>query len=422
MKSNTERNITISVILPVYHVKPWIGECIRSLKQQRLEGLEFIVVDDCGSDNSMAAVEKWAEQDSRVRILRNEKNMGPGPSRNRGIDAARGEYLSFIDPDDWVSGDFYELLYAKAKETGCDIVKALRVSVTESGSHDISPETHGADGYNKKIWERNDLPLYCCFRTGHHSAIYKSSLFLDGEVRYGETRVGEDSTFLLKVCSRTESIITVDRAVYYYRLREGAATGSYSFKRSEAQLSSLEERIGFLKTTNPPDHLDHLVYYYKNVFHYYLTCYYYAIKEDRVPEADNAAFIQKIRTAVLNTGVSSALLQALPELDVLLRFGYAIPPDGRRGSEADLTPLTEWTGFFTDCRGALKKEYYQRYAIVFLRLIALSVRLRSSDPAAAKTLAGASLDLLHRLNAADRAKVLLYLPSSLAASIIGRLR
>ena len=96
----------VSVILPVYNVAPYLGRCIESLQAQTLADLEFIFVDDCSTDGSMESVEAWAEKDSRVRILRNEKNIGPGPSRNRGIEEARGEHLSFVDPDDYIAPDF----------------------------------------------------------------------------------------------------------------------------------------------------------------------------------------------------------------------------------------------------------------------------------------------------------------------------
>ena len=104
----------ISVILPVYNVEPYIGACIESLKRQSFRDLEFIFVDDCSTDNSVAVIEDFARTDPRVRIIRNTENLGSGPTRNRGIEAAKGEYLSFIDPDDWIAPDFYERLYAKA--------------------------------------------------------------------------------------------------------------------------------------------------------------------------------------------------------------------------------------------------------------------------------------------------------------------
>ena len=121
----------ISVVIPVYNGEKYISHLIDSLKAQTFTDLEFIFVDDLGEDNSMSFVHEWASTDSRVRILRNEKNLGEGGSRNRGIEASRGIYINTIDPDDWVAEDFYELLYAKAVETSADIVKGTRVMIDE---------------------------------------------------------------------------------------------------------------------------------------------------------------------------------------------------------------------------------------------------------------------------------------------------
>ena len=94
METIDKNKTTVSVILPVYNVEPWIGDCIESLKKQKLLGLEFIFVDDCGTDNSMRAVEAWAAEDARVHIIRNPQNLGAGPSRNAGIETVRGILLN----------------------------------------------------------------------------------------------------------------------------------------------------------------------------------------------------------------------------------------------------------------------------------------------------------------------------------------
>ena len=102
------------------------------MRSQTLANIELIFVDDRGDDGSMEVVGRHAAADDLIRILRNPENLGAGPSRNAGIEAARGEYLSFIDPDDFVAPDFLQLLYEKAAETGADIVKGSR-SILKDG-------------------------------------------------------------------------------------------------------------------------------------------------------------------------------------------------------------------------------------------------------------------------------------------------
>ena len=117
-KIGRSRSAAISVIIPVYNAAPYIGDCIKSFKAQTFTDLEFIFVDDNSSDNSLEIIEAYAKEDPRVLILRSHERRYAGFSRNRGIETANGEYLSFIDPDDWISGDFYRLRYQAAKSEG----------------------------------------------------------------------------------------------------------------------------------------------------------------------------------------------------------------------------------------------------------------------------------------------------------------
>ena len=115
----------ISIVIPVYKVEDYIAKCIESLQKQTLKEFEMIFIDDCGGDGSIAIAEKYAKEDPRIKILYNEENMGAGKSRNRGIDAATGEFIAFVDPDDWVDDNFYEVLYTRAKSGNYDIVKQI---------------------------------------------------------------------------------------------------------------------------------------------------------------------------------------------------------------------------------------------------------------------------------------------------------
>ena len=244
--TETEYKPKVSAILPVYNVEDYIGHCIESLQAQTLADLEFIFVDDCSTDGSMATVEAWAAKDERVHILQNEQNLGAGPSRNRGIEVARGEYLSFIDPDDYVSPNFYDLLYKAAiADGGHDITKGLRVEVDASGKESRAK----GNEVNARILEKaNRLPLYRRFTGGHWTAIYHRHLFEDGSIRYGTARKSEDSTFLLRVCSYTEDIVVEPRAEYHYlKERPDSAIHQVSVQKFYNELDGLKESIEFLK-------------------------------------------------------------------------------------------------------------------------------------------------------------------------------
>ena len=110
----------ISVILPCYNVAPWVDRCLFSVTNQSLTDMEIICIDDKSTDNTLEILKLCAKNDLRIRILENDENMGVGYSRNRGIDAAQGEFVGFVDPDDWIDSDFYEKLITKSLEADKD--------------------------------------------------------------------------------------------------------------------------------------------------------------------------------------------------------------------------------------------------------------------------------------------------------------
>ena len=127
-------HIKVSVILPVCNPGSGIERCIRSLREQTLREIEMIFVDDCGTDGTMEKIHAAANEDSRIRIIHNEQNSGPVFSRNAGIEAARGEYLQFTDPDDFMDADYLEELYRYACEGKLDLVKGKFVHELADGS------------------------------------------------------------------------------------------------------------------------------------------------------------------------------------------------------------------------------------------------------------------------------------------------
>ena len=115
----------VSVIVPVYNVAPYLRECLDSLCTQTLADIEIIAVDDSSTDNSLRILKEYEQKDSRVRIVHFEKNKKTAAARNAGLDIAAGEYIGFVDGDDYVDADFYERLYILAKSEDSDIAKGV---------------------------------------------------------------------------------------------------------------------------------------------------------------------------------------------------------------------------------------------------------------------------------------------------------
>ena len=343
---STVSEISVSVILPVYNVGPWIGKCIESLKKQTLQNLEFIFVDDLGSDDSMKQVEAWAAEDNRVRIIRNQKNIGSGRSRNRGIEEARGEYLSFVDPDDRVADDFYELLYVKAKETSADIVKGIRVPIDEDESAPL-PNVNPKE-LNRLIREtlRRGTPLYSVFTHEHQSAIYKRSFLKEHEsVRYGTSANAQDTTFLLRLCLETKSIAFENDAEYYYLQRSGAATGSYTLKRAWGELDSLREKIDTI-LDYPIDKYTYISFAGK--IQGYTNNYYLATIAEDFTQEDKASYIAAVKEQMSRFPDEKKLIKENVCLAAIKSYNEILPSRKVQGVMSYRDCFHAWVEFISE--------------------------------------------------------------------------
>ncbi len=238
--------IKVSVILPVFNPGDGIHKCIDSLRRQTLREIEMIFVDDCGTDGAKEIILEAAASDTRIRLIENPKNMGAGRSRNNGIEEARGEYLSFIDPDDYVSIDFLEQLYKKAVQTGADIVKGIYKNVQEKGNSE-SEDDHF--NLNQRIKEGIQIgyPLYSLFTFQHQDGIYRREMIIQNDVRYASSNISEDTVFLLKACSAAKGFAFAEGGFYYYVVREGSAVRSFSINRWKGEMISLRDMLQFIE-------------------------------------------------------------------------------------------------------------------------------------------------------------------------------
>lgn len=194
-----------------------------SLLKQTLRKIEIVCVDDGSTDDSPKILAEYARKDSRIRVIRQE-NSGPGSARNTGIRAARGEYVGFVDPDDFVSRNYYEKLYSAAKEHGADVAsvaaysryksfwKQRRVAIfAESDTICVSPEDRRkANAIMPVVWPR----------------IYRKEFLTARNLFFSEnTFLGEDSVVGILSAFLANKIICVHGACYYYRNRPDSLMG-----------------------------------------------------------------------------------------------------------------------------------------------------------------------------------------------------
>ncbi len=238
----------ISAIVPVYNTEAYVGKCLDSLIQQTLAELEIIVIDDRGDDHSMEIVRQYALQDSRITIITNDQNSGVAHSRNQGIRHARGEYLAFIDSDDWIAPDYFEILYKQAILQQADIVKGNFIHT--AGGHETPSEmnTHIRDRIRQ-----HEFPGIA-YLYGFWNAIYKKELITTHHLEFPRLRHGEDLVFLIQALHFSKNFSLTDSALYYYNMRENSASKSISphfcqelFQHEEMMLDFIESQISFSK-------------------------------------------------------------------------------------------------------------------------------------------------------------------------------
>ncbi len=310
----------VSVIVPVYRAEDTIGRCLTALQEQTLSDLELIFVDDCGGDGSLACLRDAAAKDPRIRILQNPVNSGPGTSRNAGIEAANGEYLSFVDADDYPAPDFLELLYKKAKEDDLDLVKGSCVRVKENG--ETVAYTPVLNEMMRKGLQKGE-PLALHFSDEFWSTLYKRETVMERGARFGSTLRGEDRTFLLQLLRRPVRFDFEDGAAYYYVRSSGSLMSAYTPKILEEHIKYLEEQLPYIEREYKDDKC--LLFLLYQRFRYNLTLQWEFRRRAEYP-AETEEFLCRLRKLLLSLSHAEALKEKYIVLRALGDYGENISP------------------------------------------------------------------------------------------------
>ncbi len=185
----------ISVIIPVYNTERYIDRCLESVTSQSVSDIEVICVDDASTDGTPALLEAWKERDPRVRVIRNAENMLESVSRNVGLEAARGDYVYFIDSDDWIDQGYLEAMLEHAGKSGLPVViDANYLHEYENGAKSTFPGDFGfiKDGETSYI----PREIHNHFPPVVWSRLYRKDWLDANDIRFPDTRLGGgDVTF-----------------------------------------------------------------------------------------------------------------------------------------------------------------------------------------------------------------------------------
>jgi CDP-glycerol glycerophosphotransferase len=208
----------ISVVVPIYNVEPYLDECLDSIAGQTFRDLEVVMVEDGSTDNSRAIAERFAAKDDRFRLV-TQPNGGLGKARNTGVEAARGEFLAFVDSDDYLAPDALELLHGAMEETGSDFATG---NVRRLQSQGIRKTLFLAEAFAKTRLKTHvsEFPALIADRLACNKLFRRS--FWDKQGRsFPEGVMNEDIPVVLPAHFAARSVDVIADPVYYWRIRDG---------------------------------------------------------------------------------------------------------------------------------------------------------------------------------------------------------
>lgn len=219
----------ISLIIPVYNVSEYLEDCLNSVISQNYGSFEVICVNDGSTDNSLQILEKYASKDERIKII-NQENQGLSCARNSGIKAASGDYLVFLDSDDWIEPNTLEILSKSVSDEDFIAFNGRRYfedGTVEEPDEGVSElELTGWDYYNKYALKPHKFHFVCAvLRLYKREFILKNNLFFEKGIYH------EDNLFTPIACYYAQKVKVIPDSLYVYRIREDSISQTANKKR-----------------------------------------------------------------------------------------------------------------------------------------------------------------------------------------------
>lgn len=253
----------VSIVIPVYNSEAYVERCIRSVMQQTFSNIEIIVINDGSQDDSPGILEKLAKEDGRIRLV-HQVNQGVAVARNRGVDMACGEYLTFIDGDDYVSADYIEQLYNCAEREKADMVICGLKYVTEDGRilRELVPDEYQRGKHEEWTFR---ISAVC-------SHFYKKEVWKRYAIYFQPGERGEDMPISLLFSVVCDKINVLSESGYYYVQHQNSATHNFrglrNFQLPYQALENALRKIQTIGTANTSE------FYELFVLRILATCYF----------------------------------------------------------------------------------------------------------------------------------------------------
>lgn len=228
----------ISIIVPVYNVEPYLNQCLDSIINQTYKDIEIILIDDGSSDHCGEICEKYAKEDPRIRVFHTVNN-GLSAARNLGLKETRGEFVGFVDSDDWIEPNMYEVLHEKAFEFNADICECnFWFGTSPSNYIDLEDTVYRANESLTALFNNRICHVVW-------NKIYKKELF--DSVSFPEGRNIEDISIMHLLIGKTDTVVTISDKKYHYRQRADSIRYTYSASNLIDYADAFLERYKFYK-------------------------------------------------------------------------------------------------------------------------------------------------------------------------------
>lgn len=246
-----KKEIKFSIIIPVYNVAPYLGKCIDSILKQNYKGYEVLLIDDGSTDESGSICDDYEEMDRRVRVV-HQMNCGLSAARNRGIEDAQGEYIIFLDSDDyWHDEDVLNKINVRLDISRAEVLSFNYVKFTGElfeppyfgKTNNMPLETQKAETLKYQV--KNDLWIACAWNKA-----VKKELFNDGNLRFNIGITSEDIDWCLRLAFQAESFDFISDVVVCYRQRLTSISKSITVEKIDTLIDNIDTCLDIMKREN----------------------------------------------------------------------------------------------------------------------------------------------------------------------------
>ena len=292
----------VSIIIPVYNVEPYLKQCLDSVINQTLKDIEIIVINDCSTDNSLQIIKDFTDKHKNIKIIDNKKNEGLYKTRNMGLEIATGQYIGFVDSDDYIEKNMYEIMYLKAKDTNADIISCNYLILFDNKARkktlkkiDFSYSMNLLKASNNKLVGAENI----LFDTPvSWNKIFRKDFLIKNNINFDSKIKTTYDAYFNRICFfKANKIVYIPEFLYIYRkFRKESIRNKKDIKNIYDFLTVSQKLINYVKENN----LEHLLPYCNYIAIRTLYLAYPQIQDDYKNE-----FFYKMYDFLKNNSINS---------------------------------------------------------------------------------------------------------------------